>query len=158
MEDLREGMKQAMRQLCATVSVVTSFDGKVRYAMTATAVSSLSLDPPAILVCINRDTGLHGVLSAGHDFCLNALHKGQENISENCAWKLSGEDRFSEGNWEATKEGLPYLSDAQATVMCSIDGMMGYGSHTIFIGKVRNVNVSKDTAPLIFFDGKYTSL
>lgn len=152
---LLDQMKSAMRRLGASVNVITCFDGKTRFAMTASSVTSLSLDPPAILVCVNRDTGLHNALSDGHDFCVNALHSHQQEISENCAWKKSGEARFDEGVWKRGINGTPYLSDAQSTIMCSMDGSHDYGSHSIFIGKVRTIRFREEVAPLMFLDGKY---
>jgi len=156
-DPLLEQMKSAMRRLGASVNVITCFDGRTRFAMTASSVTSLSLDPPAILVCVNRDTALHTALSDGHDFCVNALFADQQNISENCAWKKSGEARFEEGVWKEGINGTPYLDDAQSTIMCSMDGSHDYGSHTIFIGKVRTIRVREDIAPLMFLNGQYFS-
>lgn len=155
--DLKEQMKNAMRSLGGAVSIITCADETSKYAMTATAISSLSLDPPSILVCVNRDTGLHDALTEKNDFCVNILSASQEILSENCAWKLSAEERFSEGNWQDDEKGIPYLTDAQSSIHCHLDGSYQYGSHTIFIGKIHHIKTSEDINPLLYLDGKYFS-
>ena len=97
---LQEQMKQAMGRLGASVTVVTSHNGARKFAMTATAVTSLSLDPPAILVCVNQEADIHTALSHGHDFCVNILFDGQEHISNACAGLKKGESKFNEGDWQ----------------------------------------------------------
>jgi flavin reductase (DIM6/NTAB) family NADH-FMN oxidoreductase RutF len=154
-EKLSQEMKSAMRSLGATVCIISSAKEDTHYAMTATAISSLSLDPPALLVCVNRDTGLHEALSAHNDFCVNALHFHQKPLSENCAWKLSAEERFKEGNWAISENGTPYLTDAQVAIHCHMDGSYDYGSHTIFIGKIHQIDNADDVDPLLYLNGTY---
>ncbi|MCF8474641.1 MAG: flavin reductase family protein [Emcibacter sp.] len=156
-DNLQEQMKQAMRRLGASVTVVTSHDGEERYAMTATAVTSLSLDPPSLLICVNQETGLHRALTLGHGYCVNILYSDQKNISENCAWKEKGENRFKSGDWQTDENNIPYLANAQASIFCDLDDSHSYGSHSIFIGKVKKVIVREDISPLMFLAGDYFS-
>ena len=150
-------MRQAMRRLGASVSVITSHDDTRKYAMTATAVTSLSMEPPALLICVNRENGLHIALSAGYGYCVNILSGDQQDISDHCAWKARGEERFSLGDWQQDDENIPYLAGAQASIFCDLDGAHDYGSHTIFIGKVKKIITKDDVSPLMFLDGKYFS-
>ena len=152
---LADEMKNAMRSLGATVSIITSVKEGSRYAMTATAISSLSFDPPALLVCVNQNTGMHEALSDRNDFCVNALNSHQEKLSENCAWKLEAGKRFDEGNWKTSKSGIPYLADAQVSIHCHIDGSYDYGSHTIFIGKIHSIINADYIDPLLYLNGEY---
>ncbi|VAV92745.1 hypothetical protein MNBD_ALPHA02-2076 [hydrothermal vent metagenome] len=154
-EKLKEHMKQAMGRLGASVTVITSHDGTQKYAMTATAVTSLSLDPPALLICVNRDNGLHHALSDGAGFCVNILYKDQQDISDTCAWKEKGEERFNIGDWQSSEGNIPYLMNAQASIFCDLDDTHVYGSHSIFIGKVKKVITREDIAPLMFVGGNY---
>lgn len=156
-EKLKEQMKQAMGRLGASVTVITSHDGSRKYAMTATAVTSLSLDPPALLICVNRDNGLHYALSDGAGFCVNILYKDQQDISDTCAWKEKGEARFNLGDWQSSEGNIPYLADAQASIFCDLDDSHIYGSHSIFIGKVNKIITREDIAPLMFVGGDYFS-
>ncbi|MCF6215303.1 MAG: flavin reductase family protein [Emcibacter sp.] len=154
---LERQMKQAMRRLGASVTVVTSNDHEQRYAMTATAVTSLSLEPPALLICVNRINGLHHALSKGHGFCVNILFSDQQEISDNCARRNEAKDKFSLGDWQTGDENIPYLANAQSSIFCDLDDQHDYGSHTIFIGKVTKVISRDDISPLMFLAGNYFS-
>ena len=155
--ELQDQMKKAMGRLGASVTVITSHDGTRKYAMTATAVTSLTMDPPALLVCINQENGLHHALSDGYGFCVNILFGDQKGISDTCAWKEKGEDRFNLGDWQDGPDQIPYLTDAQASIFCDLDDTHVYGSHSIFIGKVRKIITREDISPLMFLAGNYFS-
>ena len=77
-EELRASFKLAMRRFPAAVSVITAADQTRRHGMTATAVTSLSLDPPSLIVCINRSTLLHDVMLLGRHFCVNVLRDDED--------------------------------------------------------------------------------
>ncbi len=153
--ELQDQMKGAMRRLAASVTVITSYDGRRKYAMTATAVTSLSLEPPSLLVCVNQINGLHHALSGGHGFCVNILFSDQQDISDHCARAEKGEDKFTLGNWQEDADKIPYLADAQASVFCDLDKAHPHGSHSIFIGRVRNIITRDDISPLMFLAGNY---
>lgn len=154
---LQAQMKQAMGRLGASVTVITSHDGTRKYAMTATAVTSLSMDPPALLVCVNRETGLHHALSGGFNFCVNILFEGQQDISNSCAGQETGENKFNLGNWQEGDDKIPYLENAQASIFCDLDDAHIYGSHSIFIGKVKKIITRDEISPLMFLAGNYFS-
>ncbi|MBL4802283.1 MAG: flavin reductase [Emcibacter sp.] len=154
---LQDQMKKAMGRLGASVTVVTSHDGTRKYAMTATAVSSVSMDPPALLVCVNRDTGLHQALSGGFNFCVNILYEDQQDISDTCAWKEKGENKFNLGDWQQGDDDIPYLANAQASIFCDLDDAHIYGSHCIYIGKVKKIITREEISPLMFLAGNYFS-
>ena len=88
-------------------------------------------------------------------FCVNLLYADHQEISDNCAWKFQGEERFNEGDWQEGIHQTPYLSDAQFSIMCELDGSYDYGSHTIFIGKARTIRLRDEVKPLMFLDGQY---
>lgn len=155
-EGLADQMRDGLRRLAKAVVVITSQHDGQRYAMAATAVCEVSLEPPSLLICVNQTASLHKPLSAGANFCVNVLHSSQEAISAACGGKLKGEMRFQEGDWAAGAGGLPYLSDAQASFLCRNDRAIDYGSHTIFIGLVEEVLTSGPVDPLVYVDGRYT--
>lgn len=156
--ELQDQMKQAMGRLSASVTVITSHDGTRKYAMTATAVTSLTLDPPALLVCVNQGNGLHHALSSGFGFCVNILYANQQDISNRCAEQEKGEEKFDCGNWRQGDDKIPYLEDAQASIFCDLDHSHSYGSHSIFIGKVNKIITRDEISPLMFLAGKYFTL
>lgn len=154
--DIKARMKAGLRRLAKAVVVISAQHGDQRYAMAATAVSEISMDPPALLICVNRSASIHGALAAGAPFCLNILHSSQEAISALCSGQEKGELRFKQGAWVTTESGLPYLEDAQACFICRNDRAVDYGTHTIFIGLVEDVLTSGPVDPLVYVDGRYT--
>ncbi|WP_299732860.1 flavin reductase family protein [uncultured Endozoicomonas sp.] len=156
-ESLKEQMLQSMRRLASSVTIISTANGQQRHAMAATAVTSLSMDPPALLVCVNRSTAMHDLLEEGRDFCVNILSREQEAVSVMCGGKAHGEDRFLTGNWEENRDGIPFLSDAQSVLVCQQDGKYDYGTHTIYIGRISAIQNSHEVNPLIYVDGRYTT-
>ena len=154
---LRADMLLAMRRLARSVTVISCCDGERRYSMSATAVDSLSTEPPALLICINRTSSIFPPLDTGIDFCVNLLSAQHEHIAIDCSGRLKGEDRFSTGDWQTSKQGVPYLHDAQASLICRQDGRFEYGTHTVFIGQLQQVLISGEIDPLVYVDGVYTT-
>src|SRR6516225_2080093 len=112
--------RDAMRRFATTVSIISCASGGCRYGMSATAVTSLSVDPPSLLVCVNKSTATHRALSRGGRFCINVLRSFHSHLSQAFSGKLKGEDQFSVGAWRDTEERLPYLTDAQANLFCEM--------------------------------------
>jgi flavin reductase (DIM6/NTAB) family NADH-FMN oxidoreductase RutF len=153
--ELATAFKGAMRRLAATVTVVTTGDGDQRYGMTATAVTSVTTNPPALLVCVNQSASLHPVMATGTRFCINLLHSGHADVASAFGGKLAGSERFKAGQWSQNEQHVPYLVDAQANLFCRVDALMLYGTHTIFVGRVDEVRLHGEIAPLIYQDGRY---
>ena len=110
----------AMRSLAASVSVISARDatGKT-YAMTASSVTSLSIDPPAILVCVNKEASIHDTLVEDVSLCINILQKNQQEIDNLCSSKDLESQRFENDFWDVSE--TPFLKDAQANIFCKID-------------------------------------
>jgi flavin reductase (DIM6/NTAB) family NADH-FMN oxidoreductase RutF len=147
--------KLALRRLASSVSVVTCRNGGQNYAMTATAVSALSMEPPAMLVCVNRSAAFHDALSRASEFAINVLSRAHVTVSKQCSGGARGEDRFDVGYWD--KQAVaPVLVDAQAVIVCRKDNQLEYGTHTIFMGRIVSIATNGDVDPLIYVDGQYT--
>jgi len=152
-----QGFRDAMRRLAGTVTVVTVSNNGERHGTTATAVTSLSMAPASLLVCFNRDSRLHAMLSAAETFCVNLLHTENVEVSRLFSSPVTSAERFAVGKW-SMEEGLaPYLENAQSSIQCAKDQQIDYGSHTIFIGRVLGVRNREDVSPLIYCDGGYAS-
>jgi flavin reductase len=155
-ERFETDFRKAMRRLASAVTVIsTAHDGR-RHGMTATAVTSVSSDPPSLLACINRSASLHVPLLASGRFCVNILHGSQSDIAEAFGGLRAGDDRFGAGAWAMHDNGLPYLSDAQASLFCTNDLVTAYGTHSIVVGKISEIIVGGHVAPLLYQDGRYT--
>jgi flavin reductase (DIM6/NTAB) family NADH-FMN oxidoreductase RutF len=117
-DELRETFKLALRRFPAAVSVITSADQNRRHGMTATAVTSLSLDPPSLIVCINQSTLLHDIMLLARRFCVNVLRRDQAALSSAFSGAIPAEERFRLGDWTISADGVTYLADAQINIFC----------------------------------------
>ena len=151
-------VKRALRRMAKSVTVVTCRHEGKRYAMAATAVDALSMDPPSMIVSVNRAASLHAPLAAGTDFCVNVLGRGHEDISRACGGGRRGEERFALGEWIEGPYGIPVLADAQASLLCKNELSVSYGTHGVFIGRVLQVRHHGTVDPLVYLDGRYTRI
>lgn len=153
--DLDRDFRQAMRRLASAVAVVAATRGDEWMGMAATSVSSLSMDPPSLLICVNRSASIHATLTTGTAFSVNILHESHEAISAAFGGGAKGAERFAAGDWRACSEGIPHLHDAVASIACVVDMSVDYGTHTIVVGKVRGTRLSPHEHPLIYVNGRY---
>ncbi|MEA3054551.1 MAG: hypothetical protein QOG72_3454 [Sphingomonadales bacterium] len=151
---LIQDFKQAMRRVASTVNVITVCVRGEPMGVTATAMSSVSLDPPSLLICINRSASLHSPLEDVSHFCVNVLHRSQEDIAQMFADRSQQGLRFASG-WNVDCDRPPRLADAQAAILCRRVHHHAYGTHSIFIGEVEEVAVRGDVDPLVYVDGRY---
>jgi flavin reductase (DIM6/NTAB) family NADH-FMN oxidoreductase RutF len=155
-EDVLGAFRDTMRHIAAPVfAITTKFDG-VRSVIVATAFSSVSFDPPSLLICVNQDTSIHNPLMNVDHFCVNVLGHSHRNVADACAMK-KGEERFSVGNWEE-EMGVPILADAQSSLVCRTQDRHRFGSHTIFVGEVVGARHRENAKPLTYFDRRYIDI
>jgi flavin reductase (DIM6/NTAB) family NADH-FMN oxidoreductase RutF len=158
-DELIHGMRQAMRRLAASVVVVTARSDGVRYAMAASAVTSLSMDPPSILLCVNESASIYPVLTKRGHFCINVLAPSHHDLAVASSGAQKGEGRFAVGDWRDDPDtNTPFLADSQTSLICAVDGIHRYGTHGIFIGRVERVHLHGDVYPLVYVDGRYSSV
>lgn len=151
---LIDQFRLAMRRVAATVNVISLNAHGSPVGVTATAVSSLSMEPPSLLACINRGASVHATMADMANFRVNILHRDQEGIARMFADRRMEEQRFAEG-WELSPDLPPRLIDAQASILCRRIDHHEFGSHSIFIGVIENVRVRDDVSPLLYWDGRY---
>ena len=155
---MEKALAGAMRRYASSVSVVSCRDRDGNcYAVTATAVSSVSFEPPSMLICLNRKASLADVLVRAEEFAINFLYSDQVAVSNDCAGGRKAEERVEPQNWNMEGEGTPTLKGAQAVILCRRMENHTYGSHEIFIGDVVGVETRDDVDPLIYLNGEYGS-
>jgi flavin reductase (DIM6/NTAB) family NADH-FMN oxidoreductase RutF len=148
--------RTALRNFAAGVTVVTTRDRDGRPSgMTASAFTSVSLDPPLVLVCVDHAATAYPALQANGWFAVNVLGKSQDHLSRRFA--LSGGDKFAGVSHRAGRTGLPLLDDVVAALECRIVHRYEGGDHTIFVGQVEDVTVNGGS-PLVYFQGAYHHL
>ncbi len=143
-----------MRSLAASVSVISARDNSGKtYAMTASSVTSVSIDPPAILVCVNKEASIHDILVKDVSLCINILQKNQQEISNLCSSKDLESKRFENDFWDLAD--TPFIKNAQANIFCKIDQTVPYHSHTIVLAKALKAESSEKFNTLMYGDGGY---
>ncbi|MEO5737535.1 MAG: flavin reductase family protein [Variovorax sp.] len=154
-EQVDAAFRAAMRRFASTVTIITAADHERRHGMTATAVTSLSMSPPSLLICLNQKTLLHDIMFRARRFCVNVLHREQVELSAAFSGAVAPEERFALGTWSRTEDGIPYLTDAQANLFCRKAAAIPYGTHTILVGQVEHVGLRDAIAPLVYQDAAY---
>jgi flavin reductase (DIM6/NTAB) family NADH-FMN oxidoreductase RutF len=145
--------RDLMSCFASGITVVTAFDRSGKpHGMTASAVASLSLEPPLVILCVDREADLHGILEHTRSFALSVLAADQEHLSRRFAEDRS--DRFQGVPHQMGLDGLPLLDGALAHITCRRWGMYGGGDHTLFIGQVSGGTVF-DKQPLIHYRRGY---
>jgi flavin reductase (DIM6/NTAB) family NADH-FMN oxidoreductase RutF len=145
--------RDLMACFASGITVVTAFDPSGRpHGMTASAVASLSLAPPLVVLCVDRTADLHAILENTRSFALSVLAANQEHLSRRFAEDRP--DRFDGVAHTLGFDGLPLIDGALAHVTCRRWGMYGGGDHTIFVGQVSGGTVFQ-RQPLLHFRRGY---
>ena len=155
MLEIATQFREAMRRVAATVHVLTISDRGVPMGMTATAVSSLSADPPSLLVCVNQSASMHNALAGVMHFCVNVLHADQVEIARTFSNNALRDVRFENGGWRQEEGQPPYLPDAQASLICERQQLIAFATHTICIGMVSRIRVRGEIEPLLYLNGAF---
>ncbi len=151
-----EDFRDALRHWASGVTVVTTKDRAGHlHGITVSAFSSLSLRPPLVLVCIEKNTGSHHAFVEGGWFVVNILRDNQEFVSRRFASHLS--DKFTDIETTKGVNGIPIISGALANLECRIVLSYEGGDHTIFVGAVED-SIVRHGKPLVYFDGDYAKL
>jgi flavin reductase (DIM6/NTAB) family NADH-FMN oxidoreductase RutF len=155
--------RTSMRATAASVALLTSrsADGGSS-GMAVTSWGSLSMDPPSMLVAVNRSASVHAVIVASRQFCLNLMSDAHADILERFSRSDMREKRFNAEDWDEGPQKLPVLRGALASQICTVQGTYDYGTHTIFLGRVEDVILSDPAnncqSPLIWLNGSLASL
>jgi flavin reductase (DIM6/NTAB) family NADH-FMN oxidoreductase RutF len=144
--------KKALRTFSSGVTVVTLKDGDTLHGITVSAFSSLSLDPPLVLVCIDKSAAAHDSFARAGKFVVNILGEDQEDAS-NCFASRS-DDKFETSKWHEGVLGLPVIDGAFGVVECVLHDSLPGGDHTIFVGRVVAATAT-DGKPLLYGQGGY---
>ena len=155
-----DDFRGAMRHLVGAVSVITAGRGNDITGMTVTSVSSLSIDPPTLIVSINRESSTWPVLKRYGVFGVNVLTSDQIDIAERFSGQngLKGRERFVGGEWVARGPSAPLLVGASAAIDCEVEDVIERHSHAIVIGRVRDLTLSKQESSLAYWHGRYVAI
>ena len=160
--EFREGsdartFRDALGCFATGVTIVTAMgEDDLPIGLTANSFTSVSLDPPLLLVCIANNAGSATILESADRFAVNVLQIGQQPTSNRFASK--GEDRFAVTPWETGEFGTPLLTGSLASFECAQHAVHEGGDHFVLIGRVLRARFEPRRDPLLYFRGKYRRL
>jgi flavin reductase (DIM6/NTAB) family NADH-FMN oxidoreductase RutF len=148
--------RAALSRFPSGITVVTSRGREgTFYGITVSAFCSVSLNPPLVLVCIEKTTVSHMAIESSQSFVVNILAQEDEGLSEHFA--IPAPNKFEGLGYRIGLEGVPVLDDALVALECRLRSEFDGGDHTIFVGLVEKVSI-KDGKPLVYFHGNYLEL
>ena len=157
-----ERYRDVLSRFVTGVTVVTSVsraDGRVQpWGTTVNAFSSVSLNPPLVLICIGRERSIHPIIAAEHRFAVNILAEGGQLLSDCFAGAPSDLPRsaFCNAEYRLGSSGMPVLEAAIAYLECDVERILEAGDHTIYIGRVTDVGTSDvHGLPLLYYRRRY---
>ncbi|HAF93947.1 MAG TPA: pyrimidine utilization flavin reductase protein F [Pseudomonas sp.] len=152
---LKQDYRDAMARLAAAVNVITTDGPCGRAGFTATAVCSVTDDPPTLLVCLNRSASAHPAVIGNGILCINTLASDQEGLSNLFGGKTPMVERFAAANWSTWTTGAPVLDDAVASFECRISQISSVGTHDILYCEVLALRRRASADGLVYFDRHY---
>ena len=151
-----DAMRQAMRRWATGVTVVSSHYNGARHGMTVSSFTSISLEPPLVLVSLAKEARTHDLVQHSGIFGVTLLDQSQQQVSERFAGRTGeDEDRFAGLETFELTSGAPFLRGGLSFLDCEVIAVRDVGNNTLFIGQVVDLQVEQDGAPLIYYDRDY---
>jgi flavin reductase (DIM6/NTAB) family NADH-FMN oxidoreductase RutF len=150
--------RRVMGHFVTGVTVVSAFDGERPFGITVNALSSVSLDPPLVMVALDRRRFLTPIVRAAGRYAVNMLSEEQQALSDCFAGAAvqPGRDAFCGAAWHPGTSGLPLLDGAIATLECTVVETFSAGDHDLFIGRVDTLgNDPRHPMPLLYYRRRY---
>jgi flavin reductase len=154
-----ETFKQSMRLLAGGVCILaTSRDGEW-HGLTMTAVCALTMDPPSLIACVNRDASAHDVMQSTRRVSVNVLSDQHTDIAELFSSPtVKGPKRFDRQRWMAMASGMPALTGALAVLDCRIVQETQLGQHSVFFCAIEATRLQPDERPLVHFNRAFCGI
>ncbi|BAP45720.1 flavin reductase family protein [Pseudomonas sp. 21LCFQ02] len=146
--------KLAMRNTAASVNVITCGSDEGDFGLTATAFSSVTADPPTVLIAVNSGASIYPHLLKQRRFAVNVLSADALQVSNDFAGGLPPEERFARHAWTRLSSGNPALAASSAGFDCVVTELSQVGSHLVVLGRVEHCWYS-DQQPLLYSNGRY---
>ncbi|HEX9815163.1 MAG TPA: flavin reductase family protein [Myxococcota bacterium] len=150
-------LKDAYARWATGVAIVTARAGDRIHGMTVSAFTEVSLEPPLVLVCIDKTAGTRPVIAEGGAFAVNILARGQQQLAKRFARKEEEDRRFVDLEYETGATGAPLLAGSLASLDCRLEAAHEAGDHIIYVGEVVGLRLS-DGDPLLFCNRSYRGL
>jgi len=155
----RQDFRDAMARLGAAVNIITTEGSAGRGGVTASAVCSVTDDPPTLLVCINRESSTGVLIKANGVLCVNVLSAAQRDLSDifaRSSKSVAYEQKFAAGRWAVLETGAPALDGAVAAFDCRIADIVEKGTHSVIFANVLAIRLASVAQPgLIYYSRGY---
>ena len=152
----RQAYLDGMARLAAAVNIVTTNGEAGRGGFTASAVCSVTDDPPTLLVCVNLRSRQNDLIRANGVLCVNTLSADQTDVAARFATReASIAERFAGGEWSELVTGAPVLNSALASFDCRVVERLERGSHAVLFCEVQAVRLTEGAQPLVYVDRDY---
>lgn len=155
---LREELKHFMRRFPQGVTLVTTHDAGKNIGITISSFTSISLDPPLVLISIAKDANSHKDFINCESFDVQLLASNQESIAQKFAKKIKHEEKFDGLTYSVDSKGNPVIEGILANLVCSNYQVIEAGDHTLILGKVDAVKVLEGSSPLIYHEKTFTTI
>ncbi len=149
----RARFRQVLGRFATGVTVITTADQGDPAGLSVNSFTSVSLEPPLVAFCVASASRTWPRIRAARSFCVNILAEDQEDLSR--AFARRGADKFRGVGWRPAESGAPVLSGALAWLDCSVEAEHLAGDHVIVVGQVREMGVTHEGGPLVFYRGGY---
>jgi flavin reductase (DIM6/NTAB) family NADH-FMN oxidoreductase RutF len=155
-----DDLRAIMRQWATGITLVTSaHDGAEPHGMTVTSFTSVSLDPPLVVVSLENSSRTHQLVSRSGVFAVSILHHDQQELAERFAGRVSDDrDRFEGLRHRRASSGAPIPEGCLAYLDCRVVQVHRAGTHTLFVGEVLEGAVEGGGSPLLYYDREYRRL
>ena len=147
--------RNAMARLGAAVNIITTDGPAGRAGFTASAVCSVTDEPPMLLVCLNRSASVYPAFTANGVLCVNVLAAGHQALSGLFGGKTPMDERFAAGRWSRKATGSPVLEDAAASFDCRVVRATSAGTHDVLFCEAVAIAIGGAAQSLIYFDRRY---
>lgn len=155
--DVQVGLKSAMRVYPQGVTVATTMGERGPTGLTVSSFTSVSLDPPLILISIAKGSALHALFRGSKAYAVNFLADDQKSVSDRFAGRTSAKERFEGVGFAKGVIGLPIIEGVRAAIECRAWKVYEGGDHSILVGEVVSARTFNSKRPLVYYSQQYTT-
>jgi flavin reductase (DIM6/NTAB) family NADH-FMN oxidoreductase RutF len=157
--EIERQFRSVMRRLAGGVSIITAGRDDDITGMTVTSLTSLSADPPRLLVSLNRQASSFGLIERNRVFGVNILGSDQQELAGRFSnGRLKGKQRFEGAAWFAGSSGVPLLARSVAAVECQVEEIIERHSHAIIVGRLLSMDLTHRLSGLVYWNGQYVEI
>jgi flavin reductase (DIM6/NTAB) family NADH-FMN oxidoreductase RutF len=158
-DEIERQFRSVMRRLAGGVSIITAGKNDDITGMTVTSLTSLSADPPRLLVSINRQASAFALIERYRLFGVNILGSDQQELAARFSnGRLKGKERFEGAKWSSGPSGVPLLGQSLATVECQVEEIIERHSHGLIVGRLLSFDLSHRVSGLVYWNGQYVEI